>query len=425
MTKCAFIPNFLRFYNILWQAALPFLRRNQRLAPSFDRRLGTGHLEPANIWVQAASAGEAFLALSILRTLAPDRPLTVLVTTTTDQGLEILENGIAARPLHPNVTPVIDRFPFDVPGTVQNAVRQINPDVMVLLETELWPALLHALKQNNTRILVLNARMSSRSFRHYRATRFLWRHLAPDHVLAISPADARRWAGVFFHTRVSTMENIKFDIMDTGDTQADSPDLSRLFPGDLPLSVLASVRRAEEPDVIGLVKSLKNAFPEQIVAIFPRHMHRIAAISDQLKKNGIAHTLRSELAGPVTTPTVILWDRFGELRAAYAHAATVFVGGSLKRLGGQNFIEPAVFGIPTVTGPFWDDFAWVGSGIFDAGIVTRCAHAQEVAGTMVRHLETPPDMSANKKSAHTYIREHQGGSAQACRAILRALPPSP
>ncbi|MCG8635607.1 MAG: 3-deoxy-D-manno-octulosonic acid transferase, partial [Desulfobacterales bacterium] len=171
MTKCAFIPNFLRFYNILWQAALPFLRRNRRLAPSFDRRVRTGHLNPADIWIQAASAGEAFLALSILHTLAPGSPLSVLVTTTTDQGLDILQKGIKTRPVHTNLDITLDRFPFDIPGTVSSAVQQVNPGTMVLLETELWPAHLHALKQNNTRILILNARLSARSGRHYKATR--------------------------------------------------------------------------------------------------------------------------------------------------------------------------------------------------------------------------------------------------------------
>ncbi len=421
MTKCAFIPNFLRFYNILWQTALPFLKRNQRLNSSFEKRVQTDHLNPADIWIQAASAGEAFLALSILHTLEPQQPCRILVTTTTDQGLEILENGINRHLVHNNIQITLDRFPFDIPGTVSSAVRRVNPKVMVLLETELWPAHLHALKENNTRILILNARLSARSGRHYSATRFLWKCLAPDLILATSKQDAGRYARMFTDTRISTMENIKFDIMDTGIADHELSDLDTLFPKEIPLSILASVRRQEEPYMMELLKKLKTECPTQIIAIFPRHMHRIAPISKQLKKQGIKFQLRSQQTGPVTAPTIILWDQFGELRKAYAHASTVFVGGSLKPLGGQNFIEPAVLGIPTVTGPFWDDFIWVGKDIFDQGIVNQCRNWQAVADTMLDHLKTPKDISDRRHQAKKYVQEHRGGSESACSAILKAM----
>ncbi|MCG8634270.1 MAG: 3-deoxy-D-manno-octulosonic acid transferase, partial [Desulfobacterales bacterium] len=384
-------------------------------------RVRTGHLNPADIWIQAASAGEAFLALSILHTLAPPTPCKLLVTTTTDQGLDILQKGIKTRSAHANLDITLDRFPFDIPGTVSSAVQQVNPGTMVLLETELWPAHLHALKQSNTRILILNARLSARSGRHYKATRFLWKHLAPDQILATSAQDAARYARVFPDTPIRTMENIKFDIMDSAPGSHGPSDLDTLFPKKIPLSILASVRRQEEPEMVHLLKALKNDFPGQITAVFPRHMHRITPIAGLLKRAGISFQLRSELAAPVTGPTVILWDRFGELRKAYAHASSVFVGGSLKPLGGQNFIEPAVLGIPAVTGPWWDDFIWVGKEIFDRGIVTRCRDWQEVAGTMVSHLKAPADIPGRRQEATAYIKARQGGSVSACRAILDTL----
>ncbi len=421
MKTCAFILNFLRFYNIIWQAALPFLRRNQRLTSSFSRRTETGHLALADIWIQAASAGEAFLALSILRTLTPDHPLNVLVTTTTDQGMEILEKGLLGSSLHPNVTPVLNWFPFDMPDTVNSAVLRVNPKVMVLLETELWPALLWALKHNRTRILILNARLSSKSCRHYRMTRRLWNGLAPDRILATSSRDALRYAQVFPQAPVDTMDNIKFDITETNSSNRGSSSLAPLLPDGLPLSILASVRRQEEPEMIHLISRLKQKFPDQVLAIFPRHMHRIGPIQKRLANNRIDFVLGSELTAPLTGPGIILWDRFGELRAAYSHAATVFVGGSLRPLGGQNFLEPAVLGIPTVTGPHWEDFAWVGKEIFDRGIVTRCRDWREVASTMAGHLTSPGNMADAGQKAAAYINRRQGGSQTACRTILNEL----
>ena len=147
MTKCAFIPNFFKFYNILWGAALPFLKRHPRLAPTFERRINPVHLQPADIWIQAASAGEAYLSVSIIKALNPDRPVNILLTTTTDQGMEILTQALPPKKFSPRISLCIDIFPFDSPKAMNQAVQQVNPAVMVLLETELWPAHLYALKK--------------------------------------------------------------------------------------------------------------------------------------------------------------------------------------------------------------------------------------------------------------------------------------
>ena len=306
MTKCAFIPNFLKFYNILWQAALPFLRQNKRLSPTFQRRLDPSHLLPADLWIQAASAGEAFLAVSILNTLKPNRGIHVLVTTTTDQGRQILEESLASSTLSPHIRVQIDMFPFDMPATVNSVVQRVSPKVMVLLETELWPAQLYALKQNKTRILIINGRLSKKSGRNYRLTKTLWNSMAPDRILATSDRDAKRFSRVFASTRVDTMDNIKFDHMDTADGAKSSSALAAYLPKDLPLSILASFRRQEEPDIIKLITALKNEVPNQIIALFPRHMHRIKPLKKMLKKSGLDVIPGSKLAAPLSGPGIIL-----------------------------------------------------------------------------------------------------------------------
>ena len=422
MTKCAFIPNFFKFYNMLWRAALPFLRRNKRLAPTFDRRAHPC-LERADIWLQAASAGEAFLALSILSKLTPASPVKVLVTTTTDQGAQVLAQGIENQALSPNTTVCVDVFPFDLPAAVNQAVSQVSPKVMVLLETELWPAILNVLTRRGIPVLILNARMSQRSAPRYRKTRWLWQRLAPNRILAISEADRHRYAQVFAGTPTAVMNNIKFDIMESGpiESQGLDPELSEYFPGPLPLSILASFRRQEEKKILTLIRQLKTRAPDQIIALFPRHMHRICALEKQLQAQNIPFILRSRLTAPLTKPCVILWDKFGELRQAYCFARTVFVGGSLEPLGGQNFIEPAVHGIPTVTGPHWEDFSWAGQEIFTLGVVTSVPDARTAAAAMAEALETAPDFSTNRERVRAYISSRTGGSKLACQTILNAL----
>ncbi len=422
MKTCAFIPNFFKLYNILWQVALPFFKKNKRLSPSFKKRVTTDHLQKADIWIQAASAGEAFLALSLLSSLEPRQKIKILITSTTSQGMEILESGLTHIKINPNIDYFLDWFPFDIPQTIQRAVTRINPRVMILLETEIWPALLHYLKENHTQIFIVNGRLSKRSGQHYRWTRFLWARLSPDKILAISPLDAKRYGHIFSKARITIMPNIKFDLMEADlDTPSEPTALKNIISNTLPLSILASIRRPEETQALEILENLLAQYPCQLVAIFPRHMHRINAWKKKLYKKRISFQLRSELTEPATTAGIILWDTFGELRSAYGIAGAVFVGGSLCPLGGQNFIEPVVLGTPTVTGPYLDDFAWAGEDLFSQNIVTICNDSQAVAHTMVTHLETPIERNKRRQKAQYYIQKNQGGTKMACQIILEAF----
>ncbi|PIE61718.1 MAG: 3-deoxy-D-manno-octulosonic acid transferase [Desulfobacterales bacterium] len=424
MIRTRYIPNFLKIYNILWWTALPFLRRNKRLAPTFDKRMDARHLQPSDIWIQSASAGESFLSLAILKQMTPEYPVKVLLTATTDQGLDILRKGIVQSPPHPFIRATVSVFPFDMTKTVMTAVHVINPKVMVLLETELWPGLLHALKKNKTCIQILNARMSAKSLRHYKLIRKVWPKLSPDKVLAISAEDAKRYGQIFPDTLIATMDNIKFDNIspwEPPDLDNRPSTIGKLISRDHPLSILASIRRQEEPDLIHLIKRLQKKYPEQTIAIFTRHMHRITPVFKKLRHQGLSPILGSEITQPLKGPGLILWDRFGELRAAYAHASTVFVGGSLRPLGGQNFLEPAVLGIPTTIGPHWKNFTWIGEQIFNTGVVTRCPNWKSVADTMVNHLNSAPNKTQLSKKITDYILTRRSGSKIAAQSILTRL----
>lgn len=418
MTKCAFIPNFFKFYNILWGAALPFLKRHPRLAPTFDRRINPVYLQRADIWIQAASAGEAYLAVSIIKALNPDRPVTILLTTATDQGMAILTQELSPKEFSPRIRLGFDIFPFDSPKAMNQAVQQVNPAVMVLLETELWPAHLYALKKNHTRVLIINGRLSRKSSRNYRLTKAFWRCFAPNRILAISAQDAQRFSRIFSHTRIETMDNIKFDRMKVQNTTSEVSALAAIVPRELPLSIFASFRRQEETQIISMIKTLLEKVPNQVIAVFPRHMHRIAPLLKKLNKNGFKVYKGSQIPSVLSGPAIILWDRFGDLNQAYRHADVVFVGGSLAPLGGQNFMEPAAFGIPTIIGPHWQDFAWVGKEIFNTGAVTRCKNWQHAVKTMRRHLVKSPDRKTRIEAVSHYILQKQGGAQTAADTIL-------
>lgn len=359
-----------RLYGLAWRLARPVLRRNKRLADGFERRLVPDDWAiPCDVWLQAASGGEAYLVWETLAALPPapeGAPLRVLVTTWTRQGLEVL-HGMAAtlKSSRPDLQIQVTLFPFDHPSLMYKAVKMAAPRVVVLLETELWPGLLFACKRHHVPVIVLNGRLSSRSARNYRlmntlAPRF-WNAVGPVAVSAMSEADAARFRSLLPAERVSVASNIKFDRAVAASPEQNSELASFLSPG-VPVLLLASVREQEERHLFPLVKAFFAAHPEATIIVAPRHLHRVDAWLDAL--GGRTVRLRSGLTPdlPARAGQIVIWNRFGELAALYSLATTVFLGGSLAPLGGQNFLEALAAGRIPHTGPHLRNFAWALSG---------------------------------------------------------------
>lgn len=423
MIKNAFILNFFKLYNMLWSPALPFLRLNHRLQDGFNKRIHTGHLPKSDIWIQAASAGEAYLAVEIIKSLRPARPVRILATSMTRQGLDILKQNLGRQTIHPGLTCFTEWFVFDKPDTMTAAARKIDPLLVILLETEIWPALLYVLKKEKIPVAILNARLSRGSYNAYIKTAFLWKHLAPDVIAATSKRDTKRYSRLFVESRVLTMNNIKFEtLIPQNDPATTSRNLEHLFFASIPLTILASIRRQEEADILDMIEALRTREPGQVIALFPRHMHRIDAWQKKLGNRRIPFRLRSSIDRPVDAPGLILWDRFGELKSAFAFAKTVFVGGSLKPTGGQNFIEPAAFGIPTVIGPYYDDFEWVGEDIFNQGIISKVPDVETAVNELLQNIHRPGKaLNDSRKRLAAYLSAHRGGNRQACDVIRQFL----
>ncbi|MFO7839541.1 MAG: glycosyltransferase N-terminal domain-containing protein [Desulfosalsimonadaceae bacterium] len=417
----------LALYNLGWQIALPILGKNPRLKEGYADRILQGRpCRPADIWIQAASAGEAYLAASLTRALAFRSHIRILLSTNTRQGMDILEKETASCCNDPVAASISLRFfPFDKPSLMKNAVEQLAPRVMVLLETELWPGLLSALRSHNCRILILNARMTPRSLKRYQMFPGLWNRLAPDRVLAVSREDAARYNKLFGDKTAGVMPNIKFDrlrLENSSRNAGQGGNLPVTLPQDTPFLVLGSIREEEEALAEKMFRRIKARFPALVTGLFPRHLHRLGAWQQRLDRIGVQWVLRSRLGSrPATPGMVVLWDRFGELNAGYAHATAVFIGGSLAPLGGQNFLEPLMYGVVPVIGPSWENFAWVGRRILSRGLVCRTRNWREAADRLIRQIEAPPSPEEVREAADAYIKTHQGGTSQACRLIFDML----
>jgi len=343
------IAPILFFYNLAWLAARPFLRRHPRLQQGWaERTLAEGRNGPFDLWIQAASGGEAQLVNMILDELAamanPNQSLAVLATSGTQQGVDSLNKALP-RQAKEKIATTVAYFPFDQPSLMAKAFTRFAPKLAVIVETELWPGFLATAHRHRVPVLLVNGRMSEKSHRSYRHFSHFFNHYGPKAIQAISATDGARFAKVFGEARVQTVNNLKFDrITPPKASDPDSP-LQRLFPANTPMILLGSVRQEEEELLLPVVAELLTRRPDAIVALFPKHLERAEPWCRRLLEKGVTAVRRSQASDRQTPGSVIVWDLFGELAGAYALATTTFVGGSLLPLGGQNFLEPLVFGL--------------------------------------------------------------------------------
>lgn len=414
----------LGLYNLAWSLAIPTFKWNQRLAVGFrERTLQHAMLSKSDLWIQAASAGESKLAQTILKQLNPGKPIRVLLTSNTSQGLEILNRTIIDSDISRNgVSAHAAYCPFDRPSIMEKAVSLVKPRVMVLLESEIWPGLLAALKKFRSNILVLNGRMTPKSLSRYLIWPSLWRSLRPDKILAISENDAERFGRVFGPEHVEVMPNIKFDgVNNTDDRLGVHNPLNKIIRPGTAFLVLGSIRKEEERLTEKIIKDILTRCPEIVIGLFPRHMHRMAHWIETLNRMPISWAVRSKMEAHAPNGSLILWDTFGELSSAYKLAKGAFIGGSLAPLGGQNFLEPLMCGIVPVIGPSWENFAWAGQEIVESGLVKIAANWLEVVHFLVEILEKSSLHENVRKAALRYLRDRQGGTDKACRLIVEYL----
>ena len=397
------------FYRLLWLLATPILIRTHRLKEgAAERTLQRIPFTKVDLWIHAASVGEAYIARQIVKSLSDQSSFDILITTNTAQGREILEKDIAS--LGQNIQ--IAYMVFDDPSLVKKALAVSDPKLLILIELEIWPALMAEMKKRQKKIMIVNGRMTQKSFNGYMKTAFLWKQLKPDTILAISEEDRVRLETLFQQKNSYLVPNIKFDIME--ECQIRNRD-----PGKPQSLVLASIRKEEEADVLFIIKAMLAGFPELQINLFPRHLHRVTQWEQLLNAADITCSLKS--AADDTDCSVLIWDVFGQLTSAYQDADAAFVGGSLANLGGQNFLEAFMNGVIPVTGPSISDFLWTGKEALESGLVQVAENRKNVVELLTKLLNNPPDKKDLQRKADNYIHQKQGGSGKTCQHIVNVL----
>lgn len=406
----------LRFYGLNFMAALLFLRRNRRLQNGWSQRVLKELPGSCDLWIQAASGGEAYLAAEILQKL-DSKNLKVLVTTNTVQGLEILQTAAKMTGVQNKMQIQTCFCPFDRPGYMRRYVQRISPQLIVLLETELWPGMLAAAQKQGVNVLLANGRISPKSLKGYSRVKGLFRALAPQAIMAISAEDAMRFQALFPDSVVSVMPNIKFDRIQAAVNAVSESALAGFLPEDAPFVMLGSTRKEEEPQVLEILKGVLAAHPQAVIGLYPRHMERVPFWREMLSQAGYVYNLRSQLTDTLVPGSVLLGDTFGELSQAYQYADAVFVGGSLMPLGGQNFLEVLAAGVVPVIGSSWKNFTWVGTDLVAAGLLVVAPDVAAVVAALNNMLEQKHSKAEIKERFAAYVAPNLGGTRMVCDKI--------
>jgi 3-deoxy-D-manno-octulosonic-acid transferase len=423
------VPRFI--YSLLTYLALPLvllrlLWRAQKAAAYRQRwgeRLGwytacRSRTSGLSVIFHAVSVGEVHAAQPLIEAILRARPeLNVIVTAMTPTGSERVKTLFGNRVRHVYL-------PYDLPGAVQRFLAEFSPVLLVLLETELWPNLLHYSHQRGCKIILANARLSARSQKRYQRFPSLTRSMLQnlDVVLAQAVDDGERFQQLgLAPSKLQINGTLKFDIA-VDEARVREALTFKAALGERPVWIAASTREGEESKVLQAFSIAINKLPSLLLVLVPRHPERFAE-SHQLAQSLGYHALRYSARIPVTSATqVLVGDTMGDMYFYYGLADLAFVGGSLVDTGCQNIIEPAALGLPILTGPSLYNFQAVSDMLLAAGGMEIVADAEALGVRAAELLQAPQLLAAMGQRAKAVVATNQGATTRLSKVILQYLP---
>ncbi|CAK0769321.1 3-deoxy-D-manno-octulosonic acid transferase [Gammaproteobacteria bacterium] len=362
-------------------------------APGYRRRMGErfgfGSALPSEsqtLWIHAVSVGEVQAAVPFVRALRERYPLAqLLLTTTTPTGAECVYAAFGTD------SAVVHRYaPYDLPGAVRRFLDRTQPQLLVIMETELWPNLIRTCRQQGIPVILANARLSERSARGYRHFPTLTRETLQDlsAIAAQADTDAKRLKDLGAPPeRLHITGNIKFDLRLPASLREEAATLRRDLDINRPVWIAASTHDGEEEAILTVHRELRRTLPNALLLLVPRHPERFPRVASLCRRMGFPPVAWSEHL-PVPAPcAVYLGDTMGRLPLFYAAADAAFVGGSLVPVGGHNPLEPAALGIPVTFGPHRFNFAEITHLLLEAGAAQEVGDVAALVATMTYWLQ--------------------------------------
>jgi 3-deoxy-D-manno-octulosonic-acid transferase len=391
---------------------------NRSYLKRIGERLGIGYprLERC-IWIHAVSVGEVVAAVPLVRALGrrfPDRPL--LVTTVTPTGAARVASLFGDEVHHTYI-------PFEAPHVVDRFFSTTNPDIALVLETEIWPNLYRGCGVRDIPLVLVSARISPKSVRNYRRLLPLFRETLSHGIViaAQSEADAERFLSLgAAPERTRITGNIKFDVELPPDLPLRGRELRADLFLDRPVWIAASTHEGEEEIVLAAQQALLKNHPEVLLVLVPRHPQRFPAVRDMIVKQGMSVVSRTDGEPCSTSTQVFLGDTMGELTLFYAASDVAFVAGSLVPIGGHNLLEPAALGLPLLSGPHVFNAQEIADMFVASGSCRLVQDSADLAA-QVDDLLSDPETASRLGDAGREILERNRGSLHRLLALIEPL----
>lgn len=371
-------------YSLLFYLVMPFVwlrllwraRRNPDYAKRWQERLAhfSQPIHPNSLWIHAVSVGEVLAAVPLIKKLQEHYPqLPLLITTMTPTGSKQVWERFGNTVQHVYA-------PYDLPHVVKRFLHQVKPCGLVIIETEIWPNLLHYCHAQQIKIMLTNARMSQKSARGYarfkNSTRNMLNHI--DIVAVQNETDGQRFLNLgLAREKLQVTGTIKFDITISDDILRKAKTFRRDWQRDV--FIAASTHPGEETIILDAFKTIRKKFPNLLLVLVPRHPDRTKEVLELCHKENFSVVTRQSQETITNATDIFLIDTLGELILFYATSDVAFVGGSLIERGGHNVLEPAALGIPVITGKSMFNFAAIEKLLLHAHALIQVINANQLS----------------------------------------------
>jgi 3-deoxy-D-manno-octulosonic-acid transferase len=375
------------------------------------------------IWVHAVSVGETIAVkplLQALKTRYPERPL--VLSNMTETGRAVAQKiGEVDLCLH---------FPFDYPGAARRLLGRVRPGLVIIVETEIWPNFLGTARRLGIPTVMVNGRISDRSFGRYQRLAWFFRPVLADlsAFCMQSEEDGRRIVAIGAPPdAVQVTRNLKYDIPVTRMAPAEQAALKAGYglPEGMTIVTAGSTHPGEEPAVLAAFQALLATGRAAVLVLVPRHPERAPAVAELVTQAGLKWHRRSQLTGDrvFTSGEVLLVDTIGELHRLYAVSDLVFVGGSLVPVGGHNVLEPASLGVPVMFGPHMHNFRETAALMVAAGGAVQVADGAGLTQALLALAQDEAQRQALGQRAMAVVTDNSGATELHMAVIGRFLGP--
>ncbi|MGV8058040.1 MAG: 3-deoxy-D-manno-octulosonic acid transferase [Smithellaceae bacterium] len=375
------------------------------------------------VWIHAVSVGEVTAAAPIVASLKQKRPeAEIIFSTSTETGQEMAHRLIKD-------AAVFIYFPLDIPCVVRKMIRLVNPGVFAMVETELWPNFLKVCSQNNVQTLMVNGRISPRSFHKYQLTKFFWKRVLSNLCAAgmIARIDAERLESIGIDSgKIQILGNSKYDAL----AAMASPQLQEEIAGLFKVQenerffVAGSTHSGEEAVVIDVYRQLIKRYPDFKLIIIPRHIERSKDVLELLHKYNLDDVITvSQMKNGQDRhgERIVIVDVIGELFKVYSLATVVYCGGSLVPKGGQNILEAAAWGKVIFYGPSMEDFTEEKALLENAAAGVTIRNGAELLQEIMCVLENPEELARRGVAGKAIVAANMGAAARHAELINKYL----